>query len=44
METVWLKKIKLSLPSKGNKISILQAERTALNFLGFMSGIASKTN
>ena len=36
---------------KGNKIidvngdaqSILSAERTALNFLGFMSGIATKT-
>lgn len=29
---------------KGNASSILRAERTALNFLSFLSGIATKTN
>jgi nicotinate-nucleotide pyrophosphorylase (carboxylating) len=32
------------LTIRGNKKSILKAERTALNFLGFMSGISTKTN
>jgi len=39
-----VKKNQTIMTIKGKKISILQAERTALNFLGFMSGIASKTN
>ena len=39
-----VKKNQTIITIKGKKISILQAERTALNFLGFMSGIASKTN
>ena len=32
------------LTINGNKKSILKAERTALNFLGLMSGISTKTN
>ena len=39
-----VKKNQTIMTINGKKISILQAERTALNFLGFMSGIASKTN
>ena len=39
-----VKKNQTIMTIKGKKISILQAERTALNFLGFMSGITSKTN
>ena len=42
MEVKWLKEIKL-LHVDGDAQSILIAERTALNFLGFMSGIATKT-
>ena len=43
-EGSFIKKNQTIMTIKGKKISILQAERTALNFLGLLSGIASKTN
>ncbi len=43
-EGSFIKKNQTVMTIKGKKISILQAERTALNFLGLLSGIASKTN
>ena len=42
-EGSFIKKNQTIMTIKGKKISILQAERTALNFLGLLSGIASKT-
>ena len=42
-EGSFIKKNQTVMTIKGKKISILQAERTALNFLGLLSGIASKT-
>ena len=39
-----IKKNQIILSISGNKKSILKAERTALNFLGFATGIATKTN
>jgi len=42
-EGEWIKKGKVVAEVKGKVISILPAERTALNFLSFLSGIASKT-
>jgi len=42
-EGAWVRKGKIVAEIQGKVISILPAERTALNFLSFLSGIATKT-